>query len=615
MNTYPLKQSRLFLIVALLLLIFASRVFQINQMHFHQDEARSAMRMFGTPSQIIAWQPLDWPALHNVLLGFWQTFVSPLPFALRSLSVYLFLLGAALTYRAARRLFHSEPAAWVTTLVYAALGYTVFLSTFVRAYVLAMMLFSLALWLTLRYLYRPTWRRALPLAVTMATMFYATYTAAFAFIILDLYMLFTSPRTLWRWWKPGVVAFLLALPELIAKRDFFTGRVASAASIIPELDPLPEAMLKLYRDYVGQQYEIWLVIGVVALLLFLTARRLPRPQMAWVLLSIVLGPLGLYLLAAIPIVYFFEARYAWWVFLMIALGIGYGLARLPRPAQMGIATLLLVLMFTIPVNARYKPNHHRPFEENFRWLQQHIEPGDVMLMDPNFCLKACNEADSWAYYFDVYLRNRIEIVAEPGDHRRIWYVQADGWHDAATKHAVLTGRIPSIFIGPWDFLIRLYEGPPDPEGVPFENGLRFLGFEVMVEGHVQFAPFDWYEQTRARVRLWWSVDRPLDADYSISLQVIDTDRNKLIAQQDGAPQMVNLNPVDDSLLPQATSQWEPGRYYVEEREIVLPSLGSEANAELMLTVYQWWDGERVAAPGTNPDKLLPLTSMTIWGWG
>jgi hypothetical protein len=605
----------LLVITTLLLLIFASRALQINRMQFHQDEARSAMRMFGKPAQIIAWQPPDWPALHNILLGFWQTFVGPLPFALRSLSVFMFLLGAAMTYRTARRLFHSEIVAWVTTLVYSALGYTVFLSTFVRAYVMAMALFSLALWLTMRYFYRPSWRRALLLGVTMAGMFYATYTAAFAFIILGLFTLCTMPRMIWRWWKPGATALLLVLPELIAKQDFFTGRVASAASIFPELDPLPEAMLKLYRDYVGQQYEIWLIIGVVALLLFLTARRLPRSQIAWVLMSIVLGLLGLYVLAVIPIVYFFEARYTWWVFLMIALGIGYGLARLPRPALIGIGAVLLVLMFSIPVNARYKPDHHRPFEENFRWLQRHIERGDVMLIDPNFCLKACNEADSWAYYFDVYLRDHIEVVTEPGDHRRIWYVQADGWHDAATKQAVMNGRIPSIFVGPWDFLIRLYEGPPDPEGVPFENGLRFAGFDVLDGDHLQLAPFDWYEQTRVRVRLWWSVDHKVDADYSISLQVIDTNRNKLIAQQDSGPQVINLNPVDESTLPQATSQWEPGRYYVEEREITLPNLGSEINAELMLTVYQWWDGERVAAPGVNPDKLLPLTRLIIWGWG
>ncbi|HLV35201.1 MAG TPA: glycosyltransferase family 39 protein [Spirillospora sp.] len=606
--------TRLIIAVLVLLTIFASRILILNQMQFHQDEARSAMRMFGTTAQIIAWQPPDWPPLHNVVLGWWQHLAGPLPFSLRSLSVFFFMLGVAFTYRAARRLFSSEPAAWGAVVVYAALGYSVYLSTFVRAYVLAMALFSLALWLTLRYFHLPTWRRALPLGLTLAALFYSTYTAVFAFGILGLYSLLTRPRAVWRWWLPGLFALLLAVPELMSKAEFFMGRVESAVNIFPELDPLPQAMTGLLQDFAGHGYIIWLVVSVLALALFITEKRLPRTVISWVLAGMFLGPISLYILAAIPIVYFFEGRYAWWVFVLIGLGLGYGLSRLPRTIRAVTFTALVILMFTIPINARYKPNHHRPFEQNFRWLQQQIEPGDVMLVDPDFCLIQCNEADSWGYYYDTYLRQHIEIVQEPANHRRVWYVRADGWHDTATEQAVLENRIPTIFVGPWDFLIRLYQGPPDPEGILFENGLRFHGMDVMDGGSIMRQPYYWREQTTARVRLWWSIDRPLDADYSISVQVQNRE-GRLVAQNDGPPRPVHLSLVDTSELPAETSRWEPGRYYIDERDILLPNLGSEIYANVLLTVYQWWDGVRLQAPSVNDDRLLPLTPVTIWGWG
>ncbi len=610
-------QTQLLIAVVVLLVIFASRTDLLNELQFHQDEARSALRMMGTPAQIIAWQPPDWPPLHNLMLGLWHVLAGSLPVSLRSLSIFIFIIGVAVTYRAAYRLFNNHKAAWGTTIVYAALGYSVFLSTFIRAYVLDMSLFSLALWLTLRYFDHPTWQRALPLGITLAASFYASYTAALAFVILGLYTLLVSPRQVWRWWKPVAVLMILVSPEIIRKADFFTGRVSSAATILPDLDPLPQALWKVFQDYVGQFYKLWAVLGVIAAVLTFTGRRLPRAKSLWIWGSMIAGPVSLYILAAIPVVYLFEARYTWWALLMIALGLGYGLSRLPRAAWLLVSVVLVGLMFTIPINARYKPGHQRPFEQNFLWLRRHVQPGDVMLVDPLFCIQRCNEEDSWGYYFDTYLGDKLAVVTEPGDHRRIWYVSADGegWHDQATEDALLHNRVASSFVGPWDFLIRLYEGPPDPVGIPFENGLRFHGFDIMDGERIMRPEYYWREQTSGRVRLWWSLDRPLENDYSISVQVINTRNGDLLAQNDGAPQPVQLDPVQTAPLPAETSRWETGRYYVDERDIPIRNLGAEIYAELYLTVYQWWDGTRLSAPGVDNDRLLPLAPVLIWGWG
>lgn len=604
------KQAHLLVGVGLLLIIFASRVLLLDQIQLEQDEARSAMRMFGTPAEIIAWQPPDWPPLHNLLLALWRLFASPLPFALQMSSVFIFLISAAALYRAAKRLFASERAAWLVVVVYAAMAYSLYLSTFVRAYVLAMALFALALWATLRYFHRPTWQRALLLAILLAAMFYSTYTAVLAFVILGLYTLFTTPRAIWSWWLPGVFAGLLAIPEFVRKFDYFFNRVSSSSSIQPNLEPFPELMVRQVTDYFGDMTIIWLLVIAVALVLLVIAPRLDRGRKLWLLTGIVLGPVGLYMLATIPIVYFFEARYVWWVFAMIALAFGYGLAHLPRALVPAVGVGLMVMMFATPIKGE-----QRPYAQNFRWLQEKAEPGDVMLVDPNFCVATCGEADAWGYYYDVYLRDKVEQVDAVDDQRRVWYVKADGWQVPEVESTVTRNRIPAVFVGPWDFLIRLYEGPPDPDGVLFENGLRFHGFDVLQAGDIQHPPFYWREQTTSQVRLWWSVDHPLEADYSISLQVYDPRRQRLIAQNDGPPHGVHLSPVESESIPSETSQWEPGRYYVDERNLAFANLGSESYAELMLTVYQWWDGARLNAPGVREDGLLPLTPVIVWGWG
>jgi hypothetical protein len=571
--------------------------------------------MFGTVTQIIAWQPPDWPPLHNLLLGLWRLLAGPLPFALRMSSTLAFLPAVALAYRAAYRLFGSRKAAWGTAVVYAALGLSIYLSTFIRAYVFTMALFPLAIWLMLRYFDRPGWRRALPLALTLVAMFYLTYTAVFAFAILGLYTLLARPRQMSRWILPALMALPLALPEFLRKPDFFLGRVSSAANTLSDIGPLGQTLLEIYADYAGQAYVVWLLLALVALVLIVRRGRRLNRALWWVLLAVALGPLSLYLLAQIKIFYFLAPRYSWWALLMIALALGYGLAAVPHRWWLGTGLLLLVMMFTLPLTAHYKGNHTRPFEENFRWLQQQVEPGDVMLVDPNFCLRECNEADSWSYYYDVYLRDRLEIVTEPGDYRRIWYVTEDGHEDPALQASVQAARIPSVYVGPWDFLIRLYAGPPDPEGVLFENGMRFHGFDVIDQGRMMRPPYEWRERDTATVRLWWSADEPLTADYSVSLQVYDAQRGHLVGQADGAPALIHLDPVDNSPLPAQTSQWEPGHYYVDERTISFGDFGSESYSTLSLTVYQWWDGQRIAAPGVDADTLLPLTRVLIWGWG
>jgi hypothetical protein len=111
------------------------------------------------------------------------------------------------------------------------------------------------------------------------------------------------------------------------------------------------------------------------------------------------------------------------------------------------------------------------------------------------------------------------------------------------------------------------------------------------------------------VKLWWSAEQQLNRDYSISLAVLDP-QGRLIAQADGPPSAPDT--------PGQTSNWQPGFYYEDFRRIQLQRGLREGRYVLVVTVYQWWDGERLlpeenslwASTGEG-DSYLELEELTI----
>ena len=86
-------------------------------------------------------------------------------------------------------------------------------------------------------------------------------------------------------------------------------------------------------------------------------------------------------------------------------------------------------------------------------------------------------------------------------------------------------------------------------------------------------------------------------------------------QFDGPPQVVSLE-YPPQVPPPATSQWQPGKFYVEERELQmpLPDQGYLTSFRIYMTVYQWWDNARIHAPGVNDDTWLLLKQFQIESW-
>ncbi len=583
-------RRRLFVVTVLLLAIAASRLFRLDvtATELRVDEFWSIWQTFGTPADILRWTPYDWTPLYYLTLGFWHSVAGLHPIVLRLLSVFVFLIGAAALYRAVLH-WRDDRAAMLVTLAYAALGYTLFLSTELRGYAFLLGLYPLALWLALRYFEKPRVGRAVALALALAAMVYVSLTSVTALLMLGVFLLLVYRRRALRGWLPALIALGLVLPEALRKLDLAVGRVDALES--QTLPPLVEALAALYRDYAGIGFVVWVALFALASAAMLLGRR---ERLTFGLLLWVLTPVALYALN--PVIGLFGARYAWWVTLGLALWVGLGLAYLPRVGQFVTGGILAALML-LPLPLDDYQIAGAPLGQTFRWLTQNARWGDVIVLDPD-C--DCVEPDALDYLTRAYFPRGFPYVTDPTGYRRVWYISDTEERDPDTLAAVARSRRESIFFGPSYALFRLYEAPPDVQGIPFENGMRFHGVETPdLPG-----PLVLHEGETFRVRLWWSVDAPPDRDYSVGLHVYR--EGVLIAQDDSAPRVVDLPP--------ETSQWQTGHYYVEDRSITLPYPTSRGDYALALVVYFWQDGERVSAPDATTDNVLPLATLQVKAW-
>jgi hypothetical protein len=364
-------------------------------------------------------------------------------------------------------------------------------------------------------------------------------------------VLILRPRLILRWATIGVAAAILALPVIPKFIENGPGRIGQGVE--QPLPPLREAIESIYRDFGGPSWFLWLII---TLLILVTVRAIGQPFAGrWLILF------SLWMSFPI-IVYFFvgnleymKPRYMRWVATGIALLMGNVIVGFPALVQWGavIAGLCLPL---IPVdfdNYRLYMTASPPFRSVFSWYAKQIRPGDVLIIDPD-C--TCGVPEGWDYFVPLYFPSRhLPIVDEPGDASRVWYLSTGGKRDEQFLAEIEQGRTPSIFVGPWFFLLRLYEGPPSWEGVSFGNKINFHGFEILDMETVLS------QGEKFQVKLWWSASQRLDLDYNISLAVMDAQGN-LVAQSDGAPHTPGT--------PEQTSAWEPGVYYQDIRTLQLP---------------------------------------------
>jgi hypothetical protein len=586
-------------LACMLVVIAASRIMRINEMAMYPDEVWSIWQTFGTPQQILAWTPYDWPPGYYLTLGAWRALTGAYPIVARYLSILAFMIGAASLYRVMRRL-SGERAGILSTLAYATFGYGILLSTEVRGYALLLALMPLAFWFTLRYFDYFQIRRALLLGVCLAAMFYVSVTSIGAFFILGVYTLVVYGKRVWRWWLPGLVAVLLALSEITSK--FALGISRTEATRLQVKPPLLQALGEFFAAYAGETIVVWVVLFLLTAILVFYRRALQRETIA-LFIWVVATPILLYI--SNPLLGFFSNRYSWWIMVGLAMWAGWGLSLLPRVGTMAITTIFAVMMFTpIPIGNYIGLDTFSPLEANFRTLSDYMTTGDVFVTDPS---NRCGGAEEWDYFLRAFYPDGLQFVQDVAGYRRVWYVMGNGPQNPTLSSSITEGRIDSgQFVGPPTCLFRLYEAPPSREGVPFNNGMRFHGIDIMDGQRPWSAPVARREGESVRIRVWWSVDRPVDLDYSVGMYLLWTTDGSMAAQVDGPPQLIYPQSA-----PPETSRWTPGDYYIEERELTLPLPAPKVTLILSMAVYYWENGVRVAAPGVDNDMVLRIQPIYI----
>jgi len=375
-------------------------------------------------------------------------------------------------------------------------------------------------------------------------------------------------------------------------------------STMPQpVGPFMEAMAKVYSEFGGSDWFL-IPFAIAALLLALLAvRQSAGRRKVLILFAWVLVPAVSYF--ALNNDEFMKARYVWWVALGLALFVGYATLHLPRSAQWG-AILVFGLLPLIPVDFnqyRLAVTQSPPYRSVFSWFAEHLRPGDVLVIDPN--CECGGRPYGWDYFVRLYFpTGQLPIVERPGTASRVWYLSTDGRpRDEDLFTEIQDGRKPSDFVGPWNFLLRLYEGPPYWDGVSFDDRISLNGVEILDTGNIVA------DNEAFQVKLWWSVAHTLDRDYSISLAVLDP-QGGLVAQADGPPSAPDT--------PEQMSTWQPNVYYEDFRTIQLQRGLREDTYNLVVTVYQWWDGVRLLPEvnllwnrtGEN-DSYLELEHLTI----
>jgi hypothetical protein len=180
--------------------------------------------------------------------------------------------------------------------------------------------------------------------------------------------------------------------------------------------------------------------------------------------------------------------------------------------------------------------------------------------------------------------------------------------------AIKQGRIEEDNVGPTNLNLTLYEAPPDPVGILFENGLRFHGADVVNDNGLQVGPTVRRLGEKVSLRLWWSIDYGVTAsqDYNIALY---------LTPQKGEAQLVELSTPQLKVIPSLTSTKESDNFYLDARDFTMPDaapvgtdrglLTGDYTIELSVLDSQ---GTTIAAPQLNQNKRLPIGDVFLKTW-
>ena len=216
---------------ALFLAIIAVRLLYIADIHLHVDELWSIWQGFGSISDLIRWNPYDWPPLYFILLDVWVEIVGLNPLALRYLSVLFFLIGSAFLYRVVRE-EADDNAAILVVLIWGGFAFVKYLSTELRGYSVMLMTLPMIWFFTLYINRKPRWWNVIGFILSAAAALYATFVSGLPILLISAYGVLTRRKgAAWRGLRTWFITFLGTALLLLPLVLFILSLVFSRAEV------------------------------------------------------------------------------------------------------------------------------------------------------------------------------------------------------------------------------------------------------------------------------------------------------------------------------------------------------------------------------------------------
>lgn len=535
----------------------------------------------------------------------WRTLVGDGEFTSRVLGVLTVLPALAITYRLGRRWFRSQWAGLAAPLLLVGNGLFFNYALDIRPYPMVMLCAALCMWTFTRWLDRRTPRRAVFYGVSIALLLYVHYLLVFLVAAQAIYFVVSQRLRdvgqgalagaigigLWLPWLPTFINQVVGLRNI--ELESGTGRGVAGIGVSTQATTLPtiQTILELATNNL-----VWLYGGV----LLLGAALLWRNRRFWLALVWAVGAPAIYLLANL-VAAVYAPRFVSHLTLGLALALAgtlTALARLPHRFGRILAGALAVVLIganlltfpaTIPVRV--------PYRDLYGQLSALGQPGDVLLQLPPNPVYDGYLVWQQAHYLSRELQPGItEDAAKAQAARRVWFLTVD-WFNPQVRatFSVLEPTHPvQTVLGQcdraWCYLAQLMEAPPLATPERFGVAMDFWGADV-----------DSVTDAAITTRLWWRVEMAPDADYSISLRLVDA-AGALAAQHDGPINHYGAEIVQ-------TSQLQPGRIYIDWRTLNRPPDLPSGTYRLELVIYQSWDGARLTLP--DGADALTLDTLTI----
>ena len=597
-------------LAGLLLTIAAARILRFGAIFLRHDEFWSIWQGYGRFFDVLRWTPFDWPPLYYLVLDGWVGLVGIHSFALRYLSVLMFLVGAACLHQVLRR-NAGHVAAWIGSLYFGGITYLIFLSTELRGYSLMLMVVPMAWFFAQRLLDKPNVKSALGFALAATACLYTTYVTVFPLTLLAFYVFWQARRTPGRDSKHillvGLFTTILCLPipfyfwPAQLRRNFSTFTIE-----ISSLSAFPEAVSELYRFWFRENTLMLMMLIVLGMVALAVRRRITDFSIFTFIWAFPTMPL-LYFIN--PRVDLFKSTYTSWILIGIAAFAGVALGQLPRWGRILALGLTMLLLVQLTPWRPYYLDLSSQLEVSLDWLRGNWHASDIVLLAKD--QKCKHSVEIWNYMLRANFPDGLTFADTSAGHSRVWFVTTGGSPNSAHWETLRRDYVERQFVGPPGCLFRLYEGPPDGEGVLFANGLRFHGAQFLQEGEP--SPPGYFPQLHEgeafRVRFWWRVDEPLPRDYSVGAFLFD-EEGRVIREVHGPP-----DPTYPGDAPWETSRWQAGQIYYEDREFEVPYPLARQELELRLAVYYWEEpAQRFTAPGTDALGMLPVMRIYVYSW-